>query len=131
MAHWESGVRNPGVRSLSALCGPLKVRLDWLVSGEGDRDRDDSGAKPMVPLVPNPTPSGSSSFNQTLLRAATEVVVEIFKRRRLKLDPIALGKAITLVYEMGVLKGLDRPKATIQALKRSLAEDADQCLRGA
>lgn len=131
MAHWESGVRNPGVRSLSSLCGPLKVSLGWLVSGDGDRDRDDSGAKPMVPLVPAPTPSGSSSFNQTLLRAATEVVVEIFKRRRLKLDPIALGKAITLVYEMGVLKGLDRPKATIQALKRSLVEDADQRLRGA
>lgn len=131
MAHWESGVRNPGVRSLSALCGPLKVSLDWLVSGGGDRDRDDSGAKPMVSLVPNPTPSGNSSFNQTLLRAATEVVVEIFNRRRLKLDPIALGKAISLVYEMGVLKGLDRPNATIQALKRSLVDDADQRLRGA
>lgn len=127
VAHWETGVRNPGVRSLEALCAPLNITLEWLIAGR-EPQAESPGVKPLVPASATPT---VQSFNEVLLRAATEVVIEIFRRRRLKMDPEAIGKAVSLVYEIGALKGLDRPKVTIQMLKRSLSEDAEKHLRGA
>lgn len=131
VSQWEAGIRNPGVRSLNALRGPLNVTLEWLVSGGEPNKAFDPEPQVVTPLVPKLVAPTGQSFNDMLLRAATEVVIEIFKRRRLKLDPVSVGKAVSLVYEIGVIKGLDRPKATIQALKRSLSEAAEHRLRGA
>lgn len=131
VSHWESGVRNPGVRALEALGGTLNVSLTWLVSGE-DKVRDpDATTQRVSPLIPRPDTPSNSGYNRVLLYAAIEVVIEIFKRRRLKIDPVAVRRAVTLVYEIGVLKGLDQSNTKILTLKRTLREAAENRLRGA
>ena len=119
------------MRALEALGGTLNVSLTWLVSGE-DKVRDpDATTQRVSPLIPRPDTPSNSGYNRVLLYAAIEVVIEIFKRRRLKIDPVAVRRAVTLVYEIGVLKGLDQSNTKILTLKRTLREAAENRLRGA
>ena len=82
--------------NLYAFCNTEGVSLDWLLTGEGPKCRDESINK----VGKRQVSAGSSSPpNLDLMREVIEDVEELFNKKKLSLPPQKKAELIILLYE--------------------------------
>lgn len=103
VSQWEAGTRNPGVRSLKALSGPLKVTIEWLVSGiESEVERDHNSADmfeadllalPPTPMLREILRAAASFSDRDVDDLSDEELIRTFREIRKALQSSQVLKA--------------------------------------